>query len=66
MTSYRTILVETADNIRTITLNRPQQRNAQSTELLTELDQAIVAAGADPAVRVIGTGGGGGSFLGRA
>ncbi len=53
MPAYRTVLYEIADSICTITLNRPQQRNAQSTELLTELDQAIMAAGADPAVRVI-------------
>ena len=53
MPRYRTVLYEIADHICTITLNRPQQRNAQSTELLTELDQAIMAAGADPAVRVI-------------
>ena len=46
MPPYRTILTDTADGICTITLNRPNQRNAQSTELLTELDQAILAAGA--------------------
>jgi enoyl-CoA hydratase len=53
MTGYRTILYDVADHIATITLNRPQQRNAQSTELLHELDRAIPAAGADPAVRAI-------------
>lgn len=53
MPTYRTVRYEIADHICTITLNRPAQRNAQSTELLTELDQAIMAAGADPAVRVI-------------
>jgi enoyl-CoA hydratase len=50
---YRTLLYTVSDGIAVITLNRPQQRNAQSTELLHELDRAILAAGADPAVRVI-------------
>ncbi len=62
MPRYRTVLYEIADHICTITLNRPQQRNAQSTELLTELDQAIMAAGADPAVRVIILAGAGDHF----
>jgi enoyl-CoA hydratase len=53
MPPYRTVLYDVADHICTITLNRPQQRNAQSTELLRELDHAILAAGADPDVRVI-------------
>ena len=47
------VLYDVADHICTITLNRPAQRNAQSTELLHELDAAILKAGADPAVRVI-------------
>lgn len=62
MPSYRTVLYDIADRICTITLNRPQQRNAQSTELLTELDQAILTAGADPAVRVIVLAGAGDHF----
>jgi enoyl-CoA hydratase len=53
MPPYRTVLYNVANHICTITLNRPQQRNAQSTELLRELDHAILAAGADPDVRVI-------------
>jgi len=48
MPPCRTVLYDVADHICTITLNRPQQRNAQSTELLHELDHAILAAGADP------------------
>jgi len=58
----RTVLYEVADHICTITLNRPQQRNAQSTELLHALDAAIIAAGADPAVRVIVLAGAGDHF----
>ena len=56
------VLYDLADHICTITLNRPQQRNAQSTELLHELDRAILAAGADPAVRVIILAGAGDHF----
>jgi enoyl-CoA hydratase len=51
--AYRFILVQVVDRIARITLNRPDARNAQSTELLHELDRAIVAAGNDPEIRVI-------------
>ncbi len=53
MPAYRFILYEVADHIARITLNRPEYRNGQATELLIELDQAILAAGADSDVRVI-------------
>jgi enoyl-CoA hydratase len=41
------------DRVAIIALNRPQQANAQSPELLTELDQAFDRAAEDEAVRVI-------------
>jgi enoyl-CoA hydratase len=50
---YRFILSEAGDGIARITLNRPRYRNGQSTELLQELDHAILAAGDDRAIRVI-------------
>ena len=50
---YQFVQYEVADKIARITLNRPEQVNVQSTALLEELDHAIDAAGADPAVRVI-------------
>ena len=53
MTAYTTILYEIDDRIARITLNRPRYRNVQSTELLTELDHAILRAGDDRDVRVI-------------
>jgi len=56
------VLYDVADHICTITLNRPQQRNAQSTELLHELDHAILAAGADPNIRAIILAGAGDHF----
>lgn len=62
MPPYRTVLYDVADHICTITLNRPQQRNAQSTEFLHELDHAILAAGADPNVRAIILAGAGDHF----
>jgi enoyl-CoA hydratase len=53
MTDYRFILYEITDRIARITLNRPRYRNVQSTELLQELDHAILRAGDDRDVRVI-------------
>jgi enoyl-CoA hydratase len=53
MSDYQFILYEIADKIARITLNRPRYRNVQSTELLHELDHAILRAGDDRDVRVI-------------
>jgi enoyl-CoA hydratase len=53
MTDYKFILYEIADRIARITLNRPRYRNVQSTEMLHELDHAILRAGDDRDVRVI-------------
>jgi enoyl-CoA hydratase len=47
------ILYEAADRIAQITLDRPQQNNAQNAALLKELDEAFERAVADEAVRVI-------------
>ena len=44
---------EAADRIATITLNRPEAANAQTLELLDELDEAWQRAADDPDVRVI-------------
>ncbi|MDF2233633.1 enoyl-CoA hydratase [Albimonas sp. CAU 1670] len=51
--SFQEILVSTADDVTTITLNRPDRLNAYTPTLADELQQAVVAAGADPACRVI-------------
>lgn len=53
MSAYRFIRYEIADRIARITLDRPRYRNVQSTEMLHELDHAILAAGEDREVRVI-------------
>jgi enoyl-CoA hydratase len=42
-----------ADRIATITLDRPDRRNAQNQQLLEELNDAWERAAADDAVRVI-------------
>ncbi len=44
---------EIADGVLTLILNRPDQRNSLTRELMTEIKAAISAAGDDPAVRVI-------------
>jgi enoyl-CoA hydratase len=50
---YQTILVERRGAVEIVTMNRPEVRNAQNTALLTELDEALRAADADPTVHVI-------------
>lgn len=60
--SYQNLIVQTDAAITTITLNRPKA-NALSLELMTELGQAVAAAEADAAVRVIIITGGEGKFF---
>jgi len=47
------ILYEVTDKVAVITLNRPQKANAQTMELLDELDAAWEKAAMDDEVRVI-------------
>jgi enoyl-CoA hydratase/carnithine racemase len=47
------ILYEASERIATITLNRPQAANAQTLEMLDDLDEAWRMAAEDPDVRVI-------------
>ncbi len=42
-----------ADNVATITLDSPHNRNALSRQLVTELFERLERAGADPAVKVV-------------
>jgi enoyl-CoA hydratase/carnithine racemase len=54
MTTVREFIqYEASDRIATITLNRPQAANAQTLELLDELDEAWRRAADDPEVRVV-------------
>jgi 2-(1,2-epoxy-1,2-dihydrophenyl)acetyl-CoA isomerase len=56
------VLVEDTGAVRTFTLNRPAKRNAIDIELRIALGDAIEAADADPAVRVIVITGAGSTF----
>ena len=47
------LLIETDGAVRTITLNRPQARNALSAELITRLADALVAADDDAGVAAV-------------
>jgi enoyl-CoA hydratase len=59
---YKHIKYEVANKIARVILNRPDQRNVQSTILLEEVDHAIAQAGADRKVNVIVLSGEGPSF----
>jgi enoyl-CoA hydratase/carnithine racemase len=50
---YETLLVEVADGVATVTLNRPEARNALNRTLIRELGEALAALEADPAARAI-------------
>ena len=56
------VLSERADGRCTLTLNNPAARNALSLSMMTALQAAIEAAGADPAVRVLVLAGAGPAF----
>jgi methylglutaconyl-CoA hydratase len=51
--SYSFITYEVADRVATITLNRPEKRNALNGEVVKELIDAFITAGASDAVKVI-------------
>ena len=54
MTDFNTVRYETTESgVARITLNRPEKRNAQTMELLAELNSAFDRAAQDNAVKVI-------------
>src|SRR5882724_12034060 len=59
---YETILTDLADNIFTITINRPDKLNALNTTMIHEFIDAIDKADADDAVRAIIVTGAGRAF----
>lgn len=61
-TATETVTVETADHVRTITLNRPDTFNAFSDQLSKELLDALKGAAKDPDVRVVVLTGAGKAF----
>ena len=56
------VLTEVADHVATLTLNRPDKRNALSAALVAELGDALARAGADPSVHVVALRGAGPDF----
>ncbi|MEN8185332.1 MAG: enoyl-CoA hydratase-related protein [Myxococcota bacterium] len=50
---YESILLEIADGIATLTLNRPEKRNAYTTEMGEEVVDAFLRIREDPAVRAV-------------
>jgi len=56
MPRYRYLLTETAHGVQTITLNRPEKRNALSPEMMEELSAALHQAAGDESGVVILTG----------
>lgn len=53
MSSAPVILTEIADRVGTITLNRPERRNALDGALIAALDAAVKVMAADPEVKVV-------------
>lgn len=51
--AYENLLIEDGDAVRTITVNRPDKLNALNRQTLVELQQAMIEAHGDEAVRVI-------------
>jgi len=47
------LLYDIRDRVATITLNRPDKKNALNPDLVTALNEAFTAASADPAVKII-------------
>ncbi len=60
--SYSTLLLERADTVLKITVNRPEVLNAQSRVMREEFDQALAAAADDESVRVVIVAGAGEHF----
>ncbi len=53
MADYQTILYTTDHSVATITINRPERRNAVTQEVLSELLRAFTRAGDDDSIRAI-------------
>jgi feruloyl-CoA hydratase/lyase len=62
MTEYATILVDRADGVATVTLNRPEKRNAMNPQLHLEMQQVLEELRYDAPTRVVVLTGAGESF----
>ena len=59
---FESLIWETSDRVATITLNRPEKKNAMSWVMFNEIKDAFDAAAADPEVRCVVVTGAGGAF----
>ena len=59
---YETILIDTRDRVRYVTLNRPEKLNALTLGVMNDLLHAVDAAGRDPSVGCIVVQGAGRAF----
>ena len=53
MSQFDTLLLDTQNNVATITLNRPERRNAMNTTLNQELTTAFTQVGEDETIRAV-------------
>ena len=60
---FETILLDKADHIARLTLNRPERLNALNEQMFKELNQALADVAEDPNIRVLVLTGGGPGFL---
>lgn len=61
---FKNLLIETADGVATLTVNRPQSLNALNSEVLGELECALYTLGSDTGIRaVVLTGAGDKAFV---
>ena len=60
--SYQTILLQMADGVARLTLNRPDRLNSFNTDMLSEVQDALSAVEADSSVRVLVITGAGRAF----
>ena len=62
MSDYESLLWELEDHVATITLNRPEKKNAMSFVMFNEIRDAFLSAATDDDVRCVVVTGAGGSF----
>lgn len=62
MSDYETLLWQVEDHVATITLNRPEKKNAMSFVMFQEIKDVFLRAGGDDEVRCVVVTGAGGSF----
>jgi methylglutaconyl-CoA hydratase len=62
VTASSLVRVQVAEHVATLTLDRPEKRNALSAALVTALGEALARTAADPAVRVVALRGEGPDF----